>query len=62
MKTVYEEIPVKNKLGGIRCTDKTSGKTVYAYHVDELGIAYNKYKTLCIGCIGADLFPVYIKK
>jgi hypothetical protein len=42
----------------IKCKDKTTGKTVMAYHIDESGAAHNKENTLCIGCIGVDLIPI----
>lgn len=45
-------------LPAVKCRDKTTGKIVNAYHIDESGAAHNKSNTLCIGCIGADLFPV----
>lgn len=42
----------------IKCKDKTTGKTVMAYHIEESGSAHNKENTLCIGCIGVDLIPI----
>lgn len=39
----------------IKCQDRHTGKTVWAYHVGKDNLAYNKDKTLCIGMVGIDL-------
>jgi hypothetical protein len=46
------------KQKGVKCKHGITGKIVIAYHIEKCGAAHNKSNTLCIGCIGCDLFPI----